>query len=165
MTSTADVDANLAACERLAVRAAAAGASLLCLPECCTFLGERDTDALAVAEPLPGGPLLARLAAIARATGVWLSLGGVPESAPESPGRRYNTHALLDSAGALVASYRKLHLFDIDIPGRVTLRESAVTLPGDALVAADSPVGKLGITTCYDVRALLSGLPCALLDC
>ena len=150
MTSTADVEANFAACARLARSAADAGAALLCLPECCTFLGERDTDALAVAEALDG-PLLARFGALARDTGLWLSLGGLPE-ASAAPGRRYNTHVLVSAAGQVAASYRKVHLFDVDIPGRVTLRESNVTLPGDELVAADSPVGRLGLTVCYDVR-------------
>jgi predicted amidohydrolase len=153
MTSTSDAAANFAACERLARAAAGAGAALLCLPECCTFLGERDTDALAVAEPLDG-PLLARFSALARDTGVWLSLGGLPEAGPpDAPGRRYNTHVLLSGdTGAVTASYRKVHLFDVDIPGRVTLRESNVTLPGEELVVADSPVGRLGMTVCYDVR-------------
>ena len=150
MTSTSDAEANFAACARLARAAADAGAALLCLPECCTFLGERDTDALAVAEALDG-PLLSRFGALARSTGLWLSLGGVPEAAA-APGRRYNTHVLVSAAGQVAASYRKVHLFDVDIPGRVTLKESNVTLPGDALVAADSPVGRLGLTVCYDVR-------------
>ena len=121
------------------------------MPECCTFLGERDTDALAVAEPLDG-PLMARFGELARSTGLWLSLGGIPEAAPVAGLRRYNTHVLVSAAGQVAASYRKVHLFDVDIPGRVTLRESNVTLPGDALVAADSPVGRLGLTVCYDVR-------------
>jgi predicted amidohydrolase len=155
MTSTSDVEANFAACVRLARSAADAGAALLCLPECCTFLGERDTDALGVAEALDNGPLLARFGALARDTGLWLSLGGVPEAVPQNSGRRYNTHVLLSAAGAVAASYRKVHLFDVDYPGRVTLKESNVTLPGDTLVAADSPVGRLGLTVCYDVRHAL----------
>ena len=157
MTSTADTEANFAACARLARAAADAGASLLCLPECCTFMGERDTDALGVAEALDG-PLMSRFGALARDTGLWLSLGGLPEAAA-TPGRRYNTHVLVSSAGQVAASYRKVHLFDVDIPGRVTLKESNVTLPGDALVAADSPVGRLGLTVCYDVRARTRSRP------
>jgi hypothetical protein len=105
MCSTADVEANFATCERLAHRAAAAGAALLALPECCTFLGERDTDAVAVAEPLHG-PLMARFGRLARDTGLWLSLGGVPEAAA-APGRRYNTHVVISAAGEVAASYRK----------------------------------------------------------
>lgn len=150
MTSTADAEANFAACARLARSASDAGAALLCLPECCTFLGMRDTDALAVAEALDG-PLMARFGALAREHGLWLSLGGLPE-ASALPGRRYNTHVLFDSEGRVTASYRKVHLFDVDIPGRVTLKESNETLAGDELVAADSPVGRLGLTVCYDVR-------------
>jgi predicted amidohydrolase len=96
---------------------------------------------------------MARFGRLARDTGLWLSLGGVPEASAQ-PGRRYNTHYVISADGAVTASYRKVHLFDVDIPGRVTLRESNVTLPGDALVTADSPVGRLGVTVCYDVRLL-----------
>ena len=115
----------------------------------------QDTDALAIAEPL-GGPLMARYAQLAREHNLWLSLGGFQE-APSAGARghgthRYNTHVLLDSAGALAASYRKVHLFDLDIPGKVTLRESGATLPGAALCVADSPVGRLGLSVCYDLR-------------
>ena len=162
MTSTADTEANFAACARLAERAREAGAALLCLPECCTFLGERDTDALAVAEALDG-PLMARFGELARSTGLWLSLGGVPEASLVA-GRRYNTHVLVSAAGQVAASYRKVHLFDVDIPGRVTLKESNVTLAGDTLVAADSPVGRLGLTVCYDVRHAPWAGACALAD-
>lgn len=170
MTSSADVEVNLAACGRLARLARAAGCSLLSLPECCTFIGETDAAALAFREPLPpvgqppAGPLLRRYGELARASGLWLSLGGVPESPPPSSSsssspasteaKRYNTHVVLDASGNLAAAYRKAHLFDLDLPGRVTLRESRVTLAGDSglVVVPDSPAGALGLSVCYDLR-------------
>lgn len=144
MTSTKNVEENFEACARLASAAEAAGCSLLSLPECCTFIGEKDTDALAVAEPLlvdgKPGALVARFGALAAKYKLWLSLGGVPEASSEA-GARYNTHIVISSAGALAVSCaclaclsaqlahcytdRKVHLFDLDIPGKVTLRESA----------------------------------------
>jgi len=153
MCSGGDTEANLAACERLAGLASRAGCALLCLPECCTFLGERDVDALSVAEPLPeGGPLLRRLQELARSHNLWLSLGGVPE-ASSTPQRRYNTHVVLSNTGQVVAAYRKLHLFDLEIPASVSLRESNVTLPGASVApSVASPVGALGLAVCYDLR-------------
>ena len=152
MCSTGDVEANLAACERLIVKSSAAGAELLLLPECCTYLGEKDSDSLAVAEPLPeGGPLLARLAALAVKHRLWLALGGVVESSA-TPGKRYNTHVVLSSTGAVVAQYRKAHLFDLDHAG-VRLKESDVCLAGAQLhPPVPSPVGALGLAVCYDLR-------------
>lgn len=153
MCSTNNVEANLAACGRLAARAAAAGATMLSLPECCTFIGDKDTDAVAVAEPLPqGGPVLARLADLARTHKLWLSLGGVPEAA-DVPGKRYNTHVVLDDSGNVTATYRKVHLFDLEIPGKVSLRESNVTLPGtEPPPVVQTPLGPVGLAVCYDLR-------------
>jgi len=106
--------------------------------------------------------LMNGLRTIARESGLWISGGGMHVAgAPtkvdiagkdENQCRVYNTHVILDSSGALRASYRKIHLFDVCIPGKVDLRESKTTAPGTELVACDSPVGKLGITTCYDLR-------------
>jgi len=67
--------------------------------------------------------------------------------------RVYNTHLIIDSFGSLVNFYRKVHLFDVSIPSEgINLRESATTAPGSKLVVCDSPLGKLGLSTCYDVR-------------
>ncbi len=106
--------------------------------------------------------LINGLRTIARESGLWISGGGMhvagapPKvdniSTDENQSRVYNTHVILDSSGALRASYRKIHLFDVCIPGKVNLRESKTTAPGTELVACDSPVGKLGISTCYDLR-------------
>ena len=159
MTATNDIDANFAACSRLAEKAAAAGCQLLALPECFAFIGEKDTDGVAIAEALDG-PLLERYRSLARAHSLWLSLGGfqeaplpAPEAAAEQPRtHRYNTHVLLDADGTTAGAYRKIHLFDIDVPGRVTLKESNATLPGSTLCVAPSPLGALGLTVCYDLR-------------
>jgi len=100
------------------------------------------------------------LRTIAAKSGLWISGGGLHEmGAPPSPDdesktpRVYNTHVIIDSAGQVVTKYRKVHLFDLSIPSEgVHLRESATTAPGTNLVVCDSPIGKLGLTTCYDVR-------------
>jgi predicted amidohydrolase len=112
--------------------------------------------------PSPQVPVVVRslldgLRTIARESGLWISGGGIhvagappdPESA--SP-RVYNTHVVMDDVGVTRCTYRKIHLFDVAIPGKVSLRESKTTAPGTELVVCDSPLGKLGISTCYDVR-------------
>lgn len=91
--------------------------------------------------------ILDGLRTIARESGLWLSGGGMHVSGappdPESGNRRvYNTHIILDDQGEVKAIYRKVHLFDVSIPGKVQLRESATTAPGTELVLCDSPIGQ-----------------------
>ena len=95
--------------------AKAAGAVLLCLPENFSYIGTTDTEAIGVSEPL-SGPQLTRFKAIAKANRMWLSLGGYQEAGPD-PSHRYNTHVVINSEGEVVSSYRKIHLFDINLPG------------------------------------------------
>ena len=152
MTSTSNVLDNYETCARLARQAKDAGCSLLALPECFSFIGSTGEESLAQAEPL-SGPKMARYRALARETGLWLSLGGFQEASDTDPSRYYNAHVVLDDQGAVRAHYRKVHLFDVDVPGGPVLMESQTTLPGDlGLVSCDSPVGKLGVTVCYDLR-------------
>lgn len=68
------------------------------------------------------------------------------------PDHRYNAHVLVDAQGTIKASYRKVHLFDVNIPNGPLLMESKTAAPGSELVAADSPIGRLGMTVCYDLR-------------
>mmetsp|Transcript_25309 Transcript_25309/g.38976 ORF Transcript_25309/g.38976 Transcript_25309/m.38976 type:complete len:436 (-) Transcript_25309:34-1341(-) len=104
--------------------------------------------------------LLDGLKTIARESNLWLSAGGMHEGgAPprddDSNGqsRVYNSHVIIDNTGTVQCVYRKIHLFDVSIPDEgVHLRESATTAPGAKLVVCDSPIGRLGVTTCYDLR-------------
>jgi predicted amidohydrolase len=148
MTSTDDVDANLEACDRLAAAARAKGAGLLVLPECFAFLGRGDGDMLRTMAALDG-PLFGRFAALAKTHQIQICFGGFPERHDDS--HAYNAHVLVDTGGAVVANYRKIHLFDVVLPA-LTLRESAATTAGHDVVVADSAVGKLGMSVCYDLR-------------
>lgn len=108
--------------------------------------------------------ILQGLRTIAKCSGLWISGGGMheagapPASSPiesdtPNPPRVYNTHVVLDSDGRLCSSYRKIHLFDVSLPLQgVNLCESATTAPGQTLTVCDSPLGRLGLTTCYDLR-------------
>lgn len=150
MRSVDDAEANLAQCRTLVKEAVKQGAALLSLPECFEYMGiPGKGDALKAAQPL-SGPLLSQYRELAKAEGIWLSLGGFHEASPE-PEKMYNTHVIVDSGGEIVASYRKLHLFDVDYDGG--FRESATTIKGqEALLVRDTPVGNIGVTTCYDLR-------------
>ncbi|EFJ08904.1 hypothetical protein SELMODRAFT_130791 [Selaginella moellendorffii] len=150
MTSTSSIDLNFATCQRLAREAADAGVKLLSLPECFSFIGRRGDEALAIAEPLDG-PIFRRYQALARDLGLWLSLGGFQEKGPDED-HAYNTHVLLDDLGSVRSCYRKIHLFDVDVPGGPVLKESNRTAPGTQVVTAQTPVGTLGLTICYDLR-------------
>jgi predicted amidohydrolase len=153
MRSTDDLAANLSTCRELTARAAADGAKLVVLPECFSFLGRGEGDKLAIAEPTDGdGPIMTTLRELATKHGVWLVGGGTPERIPDDPKRTYNTAVVIDPEGALAARYRKIHLFDVDIPGGATLRESDATAAGDALVVVPIEGANIGMSICYDVR-------------
>jgi predicted amidohydrolase len=144
-----DKEANLAGATALATEAARRGAQLIVLPEMFAWRGPRAGED-AAAESIPG-PTSDRLAALARALGVVLVGGSLLERAPV-PGRYHNTCPVYGRDGALLARYRKVHLFDVDIPGHVTHRESDSKVAGDAVVTVPTDLGTLGLAICYDLR-------------
>ncbi|XP_009387462.3 deaminated glutathione amidase, chloroplastic/cytosolic-like isoform X1 [Musa acuminata AAA Group] len=150
MTSTNDLEANYNTCSRLVKEAAAAGVNLLCLPESFSFVAAKDGESLKIAQPLDG-PIMQRYSSLARESNIWLSLGGFQEKGPDDS-HLYNTHVLLDSSGNIRKTYRKIHLFDVDVPGSMVYKESDSTAAGESIVVAESPVGLLGLTVCYDLR-------------
>lgn len=152
MTSGPEVDANLAQAGALLAEAAASGARLAVLPENFSFLGLRDADKRAVAETDGAGPVQEFLAASARRLGLWI-VGGTVPLRNGADGRVAAASLVYDADGTRVARYDKIHLFDVDIPGRAeTYRESANVAPGTRPVVLDTPVGRLGLSVCYDVR-------------
>ncbi|PKA46276.1 N-carbamoylputrescine amidase [Apostasia shenzhenica] len=150
MTSTNDIDANYSTCSRLVKEAATVGVKFLCFPESFSFVSVEDGDSLKVAEPIDG-PILQRYCSLARESNIWLSLGGFQEKGPDDT-HLHNTHVLIDDSGSIRSTYRKLHLFDVDVPGNKVYKESSFTTPGDRIVVEDSPAGRLGLTLCYDLR-------------
>ncbi|MFO1456642.1 MAG: carbon-nitrogen hydrolase family protein [Steroidobacteraceae bacterium] len=152
MTSSADVGANLATAARLAESAVASGARVLVLPENFAFMGLRDADKLAVAEPDGRGPIQDALSALSRRLGAWIVGGTLPLATGD--GRRVAAACLVfDADGRRVARYDKIHLFDVDIPARDEhYRESAFVTPGAEPVVLDTPAGRLGLAVCYDMR-------------
>ena len=148
--ASSDVERNLRVTEELVRRAAAMGCALVATPEATTYLGPHDRK-VELAEPVDG-PTHRRLARWAQELGIHLLVGSVAERAEGETGRCHNTSLLFGPDGALIASYRKMHLFDVDIPGGVRFAESRTCARGDALVVADTALGRLGLSICYDLR-------------
>jgi predicted amidohydrolase len=130
-------------------QAASQGAEFVLLPEYMTFLGGYENYKKA-AESVPGETSEA-LAKKALQHKIVLHGGSLIEKSVD-PNRFYNTSLIFDPSGRLIGTYRKIHLFDIDIPGQVNERESQVILPGDRLVLVKLPECKLGMSICFDLR-------------
>lgn len=152
MTSGPDVAANLQQAGALLKQARERGAVLAVLPENFAFMGLKDADKRAVGEAEGRGPIQEFLAATARDLKLWV-VGGTMPMTVEGDGRVAAASLVFDDSGKRVARYDKIHLFDVDIPGKAeTYRESAHVAPGRTPVIVDTPVGKLGLSVCYDMR-------------
>jgi deaminated glutathione amidase len=152
MTSGPDVTANLAAAGHLLEEAAASGANLAVLPENFAFMGLADQDKRRIAEPEGDGPIQGFMADIARRLGIWIIGGTIPLQLPSEP-RVAAACLVYDAAGRLAARYDKIHLFDVAIPGkRENYRESANISPGKSTKIVDTPIGRVGLSVCYDIR-------------
>lgn len=150
MISTPSVAENLATAECLITRAAASGAQLVLLPEYFAIVGVKDGDKLAVAEAYGSGPIQAFLARMAARHGVWLAGGTIPLRCAD-PGKVRNSLLIFDPQGNQVARYDKVHLFGFD-NGAECYREANTIEPGDSVVVIDTPLGRVGLAVCYDLR-------------
>jgi len=150
MVSTPDVARNLAEAGRLIAEAAGDGAQLVLLPEYFCFMGHRDTDKLALAEPYRDGPIQRFLAEAAHRHGVWVIGGTLPLKAPE-PDRVLNTTLVFDPSGNEAARYDKIHLFNFE-KGDESFDEARTIRAGDTVVTFDAPFGRVGLSVCYDLR-------------
>ena len=148
LNSTADVDRNLATSERLVDAAAAAGAELVVLPEKWSALGPGEM-LLELAEPLDG-PIVTAARGWAQRLGITLLAGSVGERI-EGSERIANTSLLIAPDGEIEATYRKIHMFDVDVGG-VSYRESEHERAGEEVVVAPAAGTDLGMTICYDLR-------------
>jgi predicted amidohydrolase len=152
MTSGPDLDRNLDQALSLIRVAAAEGAQLCCLPENFERMASA-AEKQAGATPLngPGAAVLDPIRAAARELGLWVLAGSFAERIDAST-KIYNTSALIDDQGEIASVYRKIHLFDVEIGDGAQYRESELVQPGERLTVAETPVGQLGLSICYDVR-------------
>jgi|SRR5579872_2031193 len=149
MTSDTDVNANVATALELCERAADQGATYIQVPEYVSYYGSARGFGDA-AEMVPG-PTTQRFSELARRRGVVVHVGSLLERAAGSAGF-HNTSVLIDAAGEVVATYRKTHLFDIEVPGEVAYRESDAIVAGEDVVVAEVDALRVGMTICFDVR-------------
>lgn len=153
MVSNDEVAVNLAAAGRLVAAAADAGAALAVLPENFAYLGRREGDKTAIAEDDGNGRIQDFLAETAARHRLWLVGGTIPLCVPGDPDRSYGACPVYDAEGRRAARFDKIHLFDVAVPDTSEqYRESASTAPGSEPVTIDTPLGRLGLSVCYDLR-------------
>ncbi|KAE8355413.1 carbon-nitrogen hydrolase [Aspergillus coremiiformis] len=158
LASGSDKAVNLAHARTKVLEAAQAGAKLIVLPECFNSpygtqyfpkYAETILPSPPTAEQSPSYHALSAIAAEAKA---YLVGGSIPELEPTTK-KYYNTSLVFSPSGSLIGTHRKAHLFDIDIPGKITFKESEVLSPGNKLTIVDLPdYGKIGLAICYDIR-------------
>jgi len=147
-----DPEANLGETERLIRQAATAGAELVLTPEVTNIVSASRTvqnERLALEDD---DTTLARLREVTAELGIWLSLGSLALKSGDADGRFVNRQFLIGPDGGIRARYDKIHMFDVELGGGESYRESKGYRPGGQAVTAETPWGKLGLTICYDMR-------------
>ena len=152
LRSSDDPAANLPDTERLVREAAAAGAEWVLTPEVTNIVSASRTRQNEVLALEAEDKTLARLTEVAGELRIWLSIGSLALLSGDADGRFVNRQFLIGPDGAVVARYDKIHMFDVDLGGEERYRESAGYRPGSEAVLAKMPWGKVGLTTCYDMR-------------
>lgn len=149
LNSTTDIDANWKTAQELIRRAASHGAKLVATPENTNFLGP-PSEKVRLGESIEG-TTCTRFAGLAKDLGIHLLLGSFNEKS-ERPERVYNTSVLFGPGGDRLAVYRKIHLFDADVADGAVHRESHSVSPGKEVVVAETPLGRMGLSICFDLR-------------
>jgi len=153
MNCKSNKEDNFSTATGLITRAASLGCKMAFLPECFDMIGESRKQTLENLEPLDGS-LITSYRALAKEKSIWLSLGGLHEKGPENAdGKAMNAHIVINNEGEIASVYRKVHLFNLEIPGVIRLIESEFSMAGDRVVEpVSTPVGNIGLGICYDVR-------------
>lgn len=150
MVSKAKVTENLHEAEQLLIQAREEEAEVVVLPENFAFMGVHETDKLQVGEVYGQGPIQEKISQIAKRLGLWIIAGTIPIKSSDSKVRA--SSIVYDNKGVNVARYDKIHLFDVRVSEQEAHQESLSIERGTDLVVVDTPVGKVGLTVCYDLR-------------
>ncbi|MGL5743414.1 MAG: carbon-nitrogen hydrolase family protein [Legionella sp.] len=150
MVSSAKVADNLAQVEKLMMQARDDGADLVLLPENFAFMGLHEQDKLQIGEIYGDGPIQQKISACAKKIGMWVVAGTIPV---KGNGAKVRASCLVyDAQGQCAARYDKIHLFDVNVSSSEAYQESRSIERGENLAMVDTPLGKIGLTVCYDVR-------------
>lgn len=150
LTSSDDIAENLATIEQLVIDAVKQGAKLILLPENCAFMGKKQGETIAIAEPLGEGDIQRAFSTLAKTQKVWIVVGAM---ATIEQGKIYQTLLVYNAEGERMANYHKRHLFNVTLPNKQeSYRESDAFEYGEECVVIETPVGKLGLAICYDLR-------------
>ncbi len=152
MCSSDVPSANLSQAEGLIRQAAAGGAALVLTPEVTNIMSASRARQEEVLRTESEDATLARLRAVAAETGVWLMIGSLALRTGDADGRFANRSFLIAPDGSVTARYDKIHMFDVDLDGGESYRESAGFRPGERAVVAEAAGAKLGLSVCYDLR-------------
>jgi predicted amidohydrolase len=147
-----DMDANMATAENIARSAAMDGARLIAFPENVAFMAPDGLGVREAAQDEDSHAALARFRALAGELDAWLLVGSLGIAGADDQGRVSNRSFVIDPAGAVQARYDKIHMFDVELAGGESYRESATFAPGSQAVSVATPFGRIGLTICYDVR-------------
>ncbi|KAJ9453940.1 Nitrilase-like protein 2 [Diplonema papillatum] len=148
---TANRRANLDIVQRLTAEAARKGCAMVFFPENVDFIAPGLHRTLEMSEVGLDSATMAEYQRTAKRHKIWIDLGGIHEKLPDAD-MLANTQVVIDDKGAVRAVYRKAHLFDVAVPGGKVYKESNSTIPGTQYAMVDTPCGRIGLTTCYDVR-------------
>ncbi|VDP53889.1 unnamed protein product [Heligmosomoides polygyrus] len=152
LTSDHNVEKNFEICKEMVERATAQNCKMVFFPECFDYVGRNKEENIGLATE-ENGHIMQRFRSIAKQNSIWISLGGLHNKDPNEPKMPWNSHIVIDDEGNTAALYNKLHLFDLEIPGKVRLMESEFSKRGTRMVPpVDTPVGRLGLSICYDLR-------------
>ena len=152
ITASDDPERNLPITERLIREAADQGADLVLTPEVTNIVSASRTRQNEVLALQDDDTTLARLREVAAETGIWLSIGSLALKSGDADGRFVNRQFLIGADGAIAATYDKIHMFDVELGGEESYRESKGYRPGERAMIAETPLGQLGLTICYDMR-------------
>lgn len=150
MDSGQDKELNLCKIEKLTEEACRAGASFIVFPEVSSLMPSSREEMISGAERVPG-PTTNRLSKLAIKKKMWIHCGSMLEVSEEE-NKCYNTSVVINPEGEITATYRKIHLFDVDIAGGPSIQESASYLGGSSIKTIDTEIGNLGLSICYDLR-------------
>ncbi len=151
MTSSNDVQNNLNIIESQLSIISQENIRLVVLPENCSFMGQYETDKLSVAEDYKSGPIQQAISNMAIKYKIWIIAGSIPIKSDDLK-RCYASSLVFDNQGIIVQRYDKIHLFDVRVSDTESHKESNSTCAGDIIKIVDTPIGRIGLSICYDLR-------------